>query len=101
MSISNPSEGCVKPLVVRPRVARQMYGDCSNDTIYDKIKSGAVKSYLDGARRLIVVASIEADIARNAAAAAASGFHALRKPKQAPHQRRRPRIAGTTSGSAA
>ena len=46
MSISNPSDDCIKPLVVRPRVARQMYGNCSLDTIYDKIKSGEVESYL-------------------------------------------------------
>ena len=87
MSISNASDGCVKPLVVRPRVARQMYGNCSLDTIYDKIKSGEVESYLDGARRLIVVASIEADITRNAAAAAAQGFHPLRMPRERKHSR--------------
>ena len=42
--MSNPSDDCIKPLVVRPRVARQMYGNCSLDTIYDKIKSGEVES---------------------------------------------------------
>lgn len=85
--MSNPFDDCIKPLVVRPRVARQMYGNCSLDTIYDKIKSGEVESYLDGARRLIVVASIEADIARNAATAAAQGFHPLRMPRERKHNR--------------
>jgi hypothetical protein len=43
MAINDNAE-IVKPLVVRPRVARQMYGDCSADKIYEKIKSGEIES---------------------------------------------------------
>jgi hypothetical protein len=80
MAINDNAE-IVKPLVVRPRVARQMYGDCSADKIYEKIKSGEIESYLDGRRRVIVVASIEADIKRKAAAAKA-GFERGRHPRR-------------------
>jgi hypothetical protein len=87
MSGNNPPDDSVKPLVVRPRVARRMYGDCSLDDLYEKIRSGEVESYLDGRRRLITVASIEADIARNIAAAKA-GFQRGRHPLRAQSQRR-------------
>jgi hypothetical protein len=49
-------------------------GDCSNSELLEKIKRGELDSYLDGRRRLITVASIKADIARNVAAAAKTGF---------------------------
>lgn len=77
---TNDNPEIVKPLVVRPRVARQMYGDCSADKIYEKIRSGEIESYLDGRRRVIVVASIEADIKRKAAAAKAE-FQRGRHPR--------------------
>jgi hypothetical protein len=86
---------------VQPRVARQMYGGLSLDNLYNKIKSGEIDSYLDGRRRLITVASIEADVARNVAAAAASGFqrdrYPLRQSKQVParHYRRGRRSRAT------
>jgi len=79
----------IKPLVVRPRAARRLLGDCSNDELYDKIRAGEIESYLDGRRRLIVVASIERDIARKAAGAAASGFQRERFP-QAGRTKHRP-----------
>ncbi len=43
--MTNNDSETVKPLVMRPRVARQMYGDCSADELYDKIKAGDVESY--------------------------------------------------------
>jgi hypothetical protein len=73
-----PRHAAVKPLVVKPRGAKQMYGGISNEKLYDKIKTGAVDSYLDGRSRLITVASIEADVARGVAAAAAKGFERAR-----------------------
>jgi hypothetical protein len=90
---NSPPDQNAMPLVVRPRVARRMYGDCSADELYDKIKCGDVESYLDGRRRLIVVASIEADIARKAAAAQANGFQRERYPSR---QRRRARVSKDT-----
>ncbi len=81
-------EDNIKPLVVRTREARRLYGNCSLDVLYEKIQRGEVESYLDGRRRLIVVASIEADIARKAAAAAARGFQRERYPQKV--SRRRP-----------
>src|SRR5215212_6962036 len=71
---SDSEDDPVKPLVVRMRGACRMYGDCSKDEVYGKIKRHEIDSYLDGRRRLIVVASIQADIARRVAAAAAAGF---------------------------
>lgn len=86
---NKPPDTSLKPLVVQPNGARQLYGGCSTDEIYEKIKNREVESYLDGRRRLIVVASIEADIARNLAAATAAGFTRSRFPD--PASRRRPR----------
>jgi hypothetical protein len=57
------------PLVVRPNVARQLLGGCSTEKLYQLIKSGRIKSYLDGAARMIVVASIRSYIADQVAAA--------------------------------
>jgi hypothetical protein len=74
-------EDSIKPLVVRIRTARRLYDDCSQDVIYEKIRDGDLVSYLDGRRRVIVLASIEADIARKAAAAAAHGFQRERYPE--------------------
>ncbi len=74
-------QGSIKPLVVRMRTARRLYDDCSLDVIYEKIRHGDLVSFLDGRRRLIVLASIEADIARKAAAAAAHGFERERYPE--------------------
>ena len=44
-------DGKVAPLVVRPRAARVLLGNISEDTLYRKIRSGAVDSFLDGRRR--------------------------------------------------
>jgi hypothetical protein len=63
-----------EPLVVRPKDARRLLGDCSPGELLEKIKRGELESYLDGRRRLITVASIKADIARNVAAATKTGF---------------------------
>jgi hypothetical protein len=70
----------IEPLVVRLQAAKRLLGNCSNDEIYRKIKNGELESYLeDGSRRrLVVVASIKADIARKVAAAAAAGFQRAR-----------------------
>jgi hypothetical protein len=71
---TNTIDRSVEPLVVRPAQARAMLGGCSNDELNRKIQNGELESFLDGRRRLIVVASIKADIARKVAAAAKSGF---------------------------
>jgi hypothetical protein len=38
--------------------------DCGRDRLYDLLNSGAIESYLDGRSRKVVVASIDAYIAR-------------------------------------
>ena len=38
--------------------------DCSRDRLYDLLKSGEIESFLDGRSRKIVVASLDAYIAR-------------------------------------
>jgi hypothetical protein len=73
MTAESPTPAA-EPLVVRPKAARRLLGDCSNDELNEQIKSGELESYLDGRRRLITVASIKASIARKVAAAAKSGF---------------------------
>jgi len=95
---ARPREAATKPLVVRPRAAKAMYGGLSDAQLYDKIKKGDVVSYLDGRRRLITVESIEADIARNVAAAAEQGFqHARGANHDRLGRRPRRRPAPTTS----
>jgi hypothetical protein len=54
-------------LVVSPKRARAML-DCSHTKIYELINSGAIESYLDGASRKIIVASINEYISRKLAA---------------------------------
>jgi hypothetical protein len=72
------SEPTGEPLVVRPRVARRMLGDCSQDELYRKLENGDLDSYLDGRRRLITVESIKRDIVRKAQAAVSLGFQRAR-----------------------
>jgi hypothetical protein len=67
-----------EPLVVRPKEAKRMLGNCSDDELYRKIAAGELDTYLDGRRRLITVASIKADIARKVAETAKSGFQYAR-----------------------
>jgi hypothetical protein len=76
--ITDQSDPAIEPLVVRPRAAKKMLGNCSDDELYRKIGNGELESYLDGRRRLITVASIKADIARKLAAAAVRGFERAR-----------------------
>jgi hypothetical protein len=46
-------------LIVRPRAARRMLGDCSNETLYRLLNSGELQSFAHGRARWIVAASIE------------------------------------------
>jgi hypothetical protein len=55
------------PLVVRPRAARRMLGNCSEESLWQLINSRQLESYLDGRARLITVASIEAYVQRKLA----------------------------------
>ena len=73
-----PVKSEFEPLVVRPVVARQMLGNCSQDEIYRKLQNGDLQSYLDGRRRLITVESIKQDIVRKAQAAVSAGFQRAR-----------------------
>jgi hypothetical protein len=70
----------VEPLVVRPRVARAMLGNCSQFELYRKLARGDLDSYLDNnsRRRLISVESIRRDIQRQLDAAASTGFQPTR-----------------------
>jgi hypothetical protein len=54
----------VQPLVVRPRTARRMMGNSSEEKLYENINSGELESYLDGGARYITVESIKRLIAR-------------------------------------
>jgi hypothetical protein len=55
--------GPIEPLVVNAHGACVML-DCSLDTLYGLLNTGAIDSYLDGHARKIVVASIRAHVAR-------------------------------------
>lgn len=52
----------VEPLVVRPVKARKMLGNCGTTTLWKLIKSGKLKSYMEGNARMISVESIRAYI---------------------------------------
>jgi hypothetical protein len=60
----------VKPLVVRPKVARKMLGNCSSAKLYELINAGVLDSYAEGARRLITTESIHRHVRESLAAAA-------------------------------
>ena len=51
------------PLVVRPRAARRLLGDCSEATLWSLLNAGRLESYLDGRARYITMASIRRYIA--------------------------------------
>jgi hypothetical protein len=53
----------VSPLVVSPKQAEKMLS-CSHKKLYQLLADGELDSYLDGRSRKIIVASIEARIAR-------------------------------------
>jgi hypothetical protein len=57
----------IKPLVVRPKRAMAMLADCSKPTLQGLIKSGKIKSFLEGRARWIEVQSIEQYVARKVA----------------------------------
>jgi hypothetical protein len=59
----------VKPLVVRPRVARQLLGGMCEESLWRLINSGELQSFLQGRARLITLSSIEGLVAKQLAAA--------------------------------
>jgi len=60
----------IEPTVVRPKQACILLG-CGQTRLFDMLNNGELESYLDGASRLITVASIKARIARKLAEAKA------------------------------
>jgi hypothetical protein len=80
------------PLVVRPRVARKLLGNCGNERLYELLNSGALESFVDGRARLISVASINRYIADRLADA--GGTPALTPAAAPPRRRARPRKNG-------
>jgi hypothetical protein len=69
----------IEPLVVRPRVARRMLGNCGTERLWELINSGEIESYLDGKARRITVSSIKAHIARQLAEAKANAAEPRRR----------------------
>jgi hypothetical protein len=57
-------EGSIRPLVVRPRVARRLLGGISTMKLWRLLNTGQLDSYLDGRARMITVTSIERYVAR-------------------------------------
>jgi excisionase family DNA binding protein len=68
MSDRQPGPVDVAPLVVKPKVAWKMLG-CGNTRGYELLATGELESYKDGRSRKITVASINAFVARQLAAA--------------------------------
>jgi hypothetical protein len=63
------SDKRIQQLVVRPKVARQMLGNCSSAKLYELINTGVLESFNDtGGARWTVVASIHGYIAQQVAA---------------------------------
>jgi hypothetical protein len=54
-------------LLVRPRAARKLLGDCGNERLYELLNSGELESFREGRARLITVASIHSYIAKRIA----------------------------------
>jgi hypothetical protein len=71
MAFTN-SDGTYFPLIVRPRIARKLLGDCGTERLYELLNSGAIESFVDGRARWIVVASINRYIAKRLAGAGAT-----------------------------
>jgi hypothetical protein len=89
---SVPSDNSFLPLVVRPRVARRLLGNCGTERLYLLLNSGALESFVDGRARWIVVASINRYIAERLAGAGATPASS---PAAAPPRRSgRPRKNG-------
>jgi hypothetical protein len=59
----------IEPLLVRPRIARRLLGNCGPERLWALINSGEIKSYKDGNARRISVASIKLYVARQLAQA--------------------------------
>jgi len=76
-----------RPLVVRPRVARQLLGNCGNERLYSLLNSGKIQSFRDGRVRLILVESLHAYIRRGLAEA---GDTPASSPAATPPRRGRP-----------
>jgi hypothetical protein len=66
MASSSETSNC--PLLVRPRIARQMLS-CANERLYDLLNSRELESFTEGRARLITVASIHRYIERRLAEA--------------------------------
>ena len=75
----------ILPLVVRPRDARKLLGNCGNERLYELLNSGVLESFVDGRARLISVASINRYIADRLAGA---GGPPASAPAAAPPRRR-------------
>ena len=89
---SIPPDYNLLPLVVRPRAARRLLGNCGNERLYELLNSGAIQSFVDGRARLISVASINRYVADRLAGAGGTPASA---PAAAPPRRRgRPRKTG-------
>jgi hypothetical protein len=93
-----PTDDPIKPLVVGMIKAEALL-DCSHDQIYDLIRSGELQSYLEGHRRKITMASIEALIAKRLAAAG-SFQRATNSPPRPPTGRRLRRARQAESNAA-
>lgn len=74
-----------QPLLVRPRVARQLLGGCGLERLYGLLNSRELESFHEGRARLITVASIERYIARRLAEAGGTPTTA---PAASPPRRR-------------
>lgn len=51
-------------LLVRPRAARHLLGDCSNERLYKLLNTGEIESFVDGRARWIVASSLGRYISR-------------------------------------
>src|SRR6516225_12184815 len=81
----------VEPLLVRPRIARQMLGNIGTERLWSLINSGELESYLDGRARRITVASIKAHVEHQLASKRASAAK-MPKPKSAKVGKRKDRL---------
>jgi hypothetical protein len=82
----SPTDDPVKPLVVGMNKAEALL-DCGHDQLYELIRAGELDSYIEGTRRKITMASIEALIAKRLAATGGEFRRCSKVPPFPPRKR--------------
>ena len=83
-------------LLVRPRVARHILGDCSNERLYKLLNTGEIESFVDGRARWIIAESLGRYVSRRLAEA--GGAPKIAPAATPPHGRGKQRETESLAG---